>query len=147
MSSTCKGGEMLCRVLNDTAVSDRRWLGRIRQVSVRALTIVCCLGLATGYTQSGTSADDGGGTGVSGTETTSGGNVQTGQSVVYFPTWDAPENISTAALLDGELVIGADDCLYLRGGPGESSWAFGRASSRGARSHRGFATATATCCR
>jgi hypothetical protein len=38
---------------------------------------------------------------------------------VYFPTWDAPENISTAAGLEAELVIGADNCLYLSAGSGE----------------------------
>ena len=110
---------MLHRVLNGTAVSDRRWLGRARQGSVRAMTIVCCLGLAAGCAQPRTAADDGDGHGVSGTETTSGGDVHTGQSVVYFPTWDAPENISTAALFDGELVVGADNCLYLRGASGD----------------------------
>ncbi len=110
---------MLPRVLSGRAVSDRRWLGRAHQGSIRAITIVCCLGLAAGCTQPRTAADDGGGPGVSGTETASGGDVQTGESVVYFPTWDAPENISTAAGLEAELVIGADNCLYLSAGSGE----------------------------
>ena len=100
------------------AVSNRRSLVRSHQGTVRAVTLVCCLLPVTGCDRSTPAADDRDARGVPGSETTSGGNVQSGQSLVHFPTWDAPKDIAAPAGFEGELVIGADDCLYLRNGYG-----------------------------
>lgn len=100
-------------------VIGRRSFDRSHRKSVRAVILAGCLLLVTGCAQSTIAADDGDASGVPEGGRSSGGDVQPGQSSVYFPAWDAPEDVAATARFEGELVIGADNCLYLRSMSGD----------------------------